>query len=186
MSVDWSKKPEGATHFGPETTDYCAAWYRVEGKEVVSYLELASTNSELKPAIHGSAYYHPLEDLESAWNGDGLPPVGTACEFQHRNAPNGVWHPTSIRYSSHAHVIYVDTIDNSEACFTVGDPCKIDFRPIRTAEQIAAEERAKQVEYMVGFIRERRMSVSTPESPKQEAVIAAEALYDAGFRRSVQ
>nr|WP_314569253.1 hypothetical protein [uncultured Pseudomonas sp.] len=188
MNIDWSKAPEGTTHFGPETSSYCAAWYRVDEDEVVSYLELDSTDSELKPAIHGSAYYHSLEDLERPWNGEGLPPVGTVCEFAGFNPEETTFDDPSVgdtvtviaHYLSGCVQVAAFTY-NCAANFgalNVAQGAHGCFRPIRTAEQIAAEERDRAINEMVFGA-----CSCEPDGGNTSAFMICGYLYDAGYRK---
>lgn len=62
-------------------------------------------------------------------------------------------------------------------------PCagSIELRPIRTPEQIAAEEREVEIGEMSRVIRERIKHYSG-----QDAADYSAALYDAGYRKQVQ
>lgn len=118
------------------------------------------------------------------WNGEGLPPVGVECEFRSGlDKSNGwIWRPLledGIKVTVIAH--YSPCNDGElVAVFKYGDDergrqtdqavagC---FRPIRTPEQIAAEEREKAVRDMLLCLK----------LPLAEAT--AYDLYDAGYRK---
>ncbi|WP_218939468.1 hypothetical protein, partial [Bacillus thuringiensis] len=77
--IDWSKAPEGATHFGVENEFYFSAWYKVEGEQILAYTEDGSmwreaTDSCVFPKVSS------LSARPEQWSGEGLPPVGTVCE----------------------------------------------------------------------------------------------------------
>lgn len=105
---------------------------------------------------------------QEAWDGQGLPPVGTVCE----------WHESDgWAYTESKVVAYTD--DGLFVCMQKQgrrpevlriDNC--DFRPIRTPEQIAAEEREKAV---------GDMAMSIQGVPYQYPTLYA--LFDAGYRR---
>ncbi|HFX1372241.1 TPA: hypothetical protein ACRL92_005762 [Pseudomonas aeruginosa] len=160
MSIDWNTAPEGATHWKKEG-DYWFYW--IEG-----------TNKWFRgPSCNVSAEREAKFEArpQEAWDGQGLPPVGIECEykfvrenwqkvkiFAHKPNPNGsisVLFERADRWGAVAHPDY--------------------FRPIRTpeqiaAEQIAAKEREKAIEEMC--FAEETLTV------KQ-----AKALYEAGYRR---
>ena len=151
-----------------------AAVDALKDDEVVYSAENVSLNANY--ATHtNSPVNAECKIVHAEWTGEGLPPAGIDCEFQHRNAPNGIWHPTTIRFSSHAHIIYVDSTEDCEACYAVNDSCGIDFRPIRTPEQIAKEESAKAIDQMV-------IDSQHPMAPLIRDSIFAE-LYAQGYRK---
>lgn len=80
-----------------------------------------------------------LRPARPTWNGEGRPPVGTVCEYQTTSWPAEQWEVREIRYISDYHVVTAeeDGVERS-VCAEIAR-----FRPIRTPEQIAAEERVK-------------------------------------------
>lgn len=77
MNIDWSKAPEGATHY--HIGDDINPWRRI--KDTVAYehyrgkwLMVNSFNKGCMPD-----YYVPIP--QKSWDGQGLPPVGIECEF---------------------------------------------------------------------------------------------------------
>ncbi len=127
----------------------------------------------LEHIIDPTAFDESMQNLiarpvePATWNGQGLPPVGTVCEVKHRDIGwvrcEIVAHKSfSCGGLTHA-IAWIDenTLDQSQG---------LRFRPIRTPEQIAAEEREKAIEEMC--FAEETLTV------KQ-----AKALYDAGYRR---
>lgn len=97
------------------------------------------------------------------WNGEGLPPVGAVCELQDA---------TEVRILAHTKragapvAVYQCTDSESIEAYTASF-----FRPIRTPEQIAAEEREKAIEEIASLIGRGTFS--------QDAA----AIYDAGYRK---
>ncbi|MEZ6841835.1 hypothetical protein, partial [Pseudomonas aeruginosa] len=102
---------------------------------------------------------------QEAWDGQGLPPVGTVCQYRHMIWPE--YRPCEIRYISEESLVAYD--DAQEQLYRT---CDMLFRPIRTPEQIAAEEREKAV---------GDMAMSIQGVPYQYPTLYA--LYDAGYRR---
>ncbi|HCE7209809.1 TPA: hypothetical protein NIB84_000746 [Pseudomonas aeruginosa] len=161
MSIDWSCAPAEATHYC--IGDDLNPWRKIVGTTVYAFnrkkwVMWSSFNEGYMPA-----YYAPIP-LE-AWDGQGLPPVGTVCEYRHMIWPE--YRPCEIRYISEESLVAYD--DAQEQFYRT---CDMLFRPIRTPEQIAAEEREKAV---------GDMAMSIQGVPYQYPTLYA--LYDAGYRR---
>ncbi|MBA5014451.1 hypothetical protein H2O01_29150 [Pseudomonas aeruginosa] len=172
MSIDWSKAPEGATHWEPTGPDFYEGWMKKEGNEWFYWGEGANKWFKGKLFCNVSAEREATFEArpQEAWDGQGLPPVGTTCIVEPHNT---LWGFSST--SGHErkilayHTDYV-WLGNGDTPLETTRIDKVDFRPIRTPEQIAAEEREKAIEEMC--FAEETLTV------KQ-----AKALYDAGYRR---
>ncbi|MGU2021561.1 hypothetical protein ACSEUE_11090 [Pseudomonas aeruginosa] len=168
MSIDWTKAPEGATHYQPESRDFHAAWFRLQGGKARE-MWVVIPGGALEHIIDPTAFDESMQNLiarpaePATWNGKGLPPVGTVCEYRHMIWPE--YRPCEIRYISEESLV---AYDNGQEQFY--RTCDMLFRPVRTLEQIAAEEREKAIEEMC--FAEETLTV------KQ-----AKALFDAGYRR---
>lgn len=172
MSIDWSKAPSSATHYLPEQKDlgWEACWYKKDGDkwfvmncarlEKRGHMEWAVDDPEVDKFV---PLLVPRSAFSSEWNGQGLPPVGAVCEYRHMIWPE--YRSCEIRYISEESLVAYD--DAQEQFYRT---CDMLFRPIRTPEQIAAEEREKAIEEMC-------FAVETL------TVKQAKALYDAGYRR---
>lgn len=118
----------------------------------------------------------PIEQVlrpAASWNGEGLPPVGTVCEYSIGDTDE--WHTCEIRYAGAQLVVF-----NNETWGDQASSSRVKFRPIRTAEQIAATERSKACDEMFGVI------LSIPEENRHNRSDICEALYDAGYRKQVK
>lgn len=172
MSIDWSKAPEGATHWEPSGPDFNKGWMKKEGNEWFYWGEGAKKWFKGKLFCNVSAEREATFEArpQEAWDGHGLPPVGTTCIVEPHNT---LWGFSST--SGHErkilayHTDYV-WLGNGDTPLETTRIDKVYFRPIRTPEQIAAEEREKAIEEMC--FAEETLTV------KQ-----AKALYDAGYRR---
>ncbi|UAN64275.1 hypothetical protein [Serratia sp. JSRIV006] len=72
------------------------------------------------------------------WNGEGLPPVGTVCEFYDCES----WSEVRVKFIGDKYAVLQDERYSVERVYCVADkPQK--FRPIRTPEQIEAERRER-------------------------------------------
>lgn len=110
-----------------------------------------------------------------AWNGAGLPKVGTVCEASTTIDFRG---QCEIIGYYHERAVWVRWTDPEQfASYPIED---IEFRPIRTPEQIAAEEREKAVAAMLEL---------DPYMPNTNLGMMSRAdfcrtLYDHGYRRT--
>ena len=168
--IDWSKAPEGATHFLPEQVarGWVACWYKfVDG----TWFARNVRDCDWYPDHDYQEIFIPLLIGKPApWSGTGLPPVGTVCELFCRKLEQG---PVTVLYISEEFGVFKSHRYHHEQ----GGPLEIyAFKPIRTPEQIAAEQREKAINQMIddtniltGVISDRR--------------IMAGQLYDAGYRK---
>jgi hypothetical protein len=115
------------------------------------------------------------------WTGEGLPPVGTVCEMS-LFASNKWELCLPVHYleqpADHSDqvVVYQDSL-GGEVCYILDPPCSgsIQFRPIRTPEQIAAEEREAEIEVL-------RVLLSKVACDDYHAAVA---VFEAGYRKQV-
>lgn len=102
------------------------------------------------------------------WNGEGLPPVGIECEW-HPNVHG--WVKVKILGRDGSDTWYrASGEEHSQTCRNMAF-----FRPIRTAEQVAAEEREKDIREMA----------SIPKPCGHALYNICADLYDAGYRKQV-
>ncbi|CAI8819791.1 hypothetical protein [Pseudomonas chlororaphis] len=125
----------------------------------------------------------PEENEIQTWTGEGLPPVGTVCEMS-LFASNKWELCTPVYYLNHPidHSDQVVVYQNSlggDVCYILDPPCSgsIEFRPIRTLEQIAAEDRHDAIVAM-RRISKYSQHIGIPDDLFEE-------LYDAGYRKQV-
>lgn len=122
--------------------------------------------------------------MSSEWNGEGLPPVGVVCEFQGDSAkcPFDPWHADlhdGVKCTVIAHFksksldLVAFTFVKPDGNTEVEQSLPGALRPIRTPEQIAAEERDKiinQMEFDTDCLNRGAFT----------------KLYDAGWRKQVE
>lgn len=163
--IDWSKAPEGATHWvqdlTPEMGDKYSGWAKFDGRVYNAF------GGGFWVAETTAFAFIPRPAESTAWGGTGLPPVGTMCEV---DTAAGRQQGTVV-----AHV----TRDGARKAVVQGDDdwwsaAEWDLYPIRTPEQLAAEAREKAVIDLTQFLVGQRHC--------SEAYIA-ERLYDAGYRK---
>lgn len=103
------------------------------------------------------------------WDGSGLPPTETVCEYYCIKGDE--WRKCRIVAYYLAKVVAVDAIDCSAVCLRVGL-----FRPIKTPDQIAAEERQDAIAEMVSLMQGGASTYTYKD--------VMGALYDAGYRKT--
>jgi hypothetical protein len=169
MNIDWSKAPEGATH-------YDASTYRVNSfmkLEDYTWFYWPPESPDPKWIQWGKTTSYNVADMierpkQPTWLGpqDGPPPVGVVCEFSVRG---GDWIRGDIRYLS-ANTCVIGG-ENEEHVY---HPFIISFRAARTPEQIAAEEREKAA-----------IAMSQATQGAKDWMEAFRMLHDAGFTKQV-
>ncbi|HHM6046625.1 TPA: hypothetical protein ACRMOD_000355 [Pseudomonas aeruginosa] len=164
MSIDWNTAPEGATHWEPTGPEFHEGWMKKEWDYWFYWVE--GTNKWFHgPSCNVSAERAAKFEArpQEAWDGQGLPPVGTVCEYY---ADENTWRRCEI--VAHKDGQAVVWVSNAHIWASSGGS----LRPIRTPEQIAAEEREKAVGDMAMSIQGVAYQYPT-----------LYALYDAGYRR---
>lgn len=164
--VDWSKAPEGATHWMPDSRYRQEGFWKREGEANYFFEGGKWAFSGAKPFGHPALVKRPATPQ---WNGEGLPPVGCECLAFYMGQPQGV---VNVRYSGECMILWSED-RQSEQC---GAAEHYLFRPIRTPEQLAAEARERAINEM------RHIA----EHDAHSRAVDYGALYDAGYRRPEQ
>jgi hypothetical protein len=197
MDIDWSKAPEGFPLWLEGTTEEHrkhSGWYRrvdgvfegAFGGQWHGFREGQFFTVHRKPDdhcehSHGNDQGCPEcgEEFAPAWTGEGRPPVGTVCEAK---MPPGLSREVALGWEWRKVEVVKSGMDGAENECLVFDlettrPAWVDeFRPIRTPEQIAAEERETVVAQMLSEINYASFEAS-------HYLVMAERLYDAGYRK---
>ncbi|HCL4178639.1 TPA: hypothetical protein N2C23_005538 [Pseudomonas aeruginosa] len=166
MSIDWSKAPEGATHWEPTGPEFNEGWMKKEGNGWFFWGLGAEWKygGDVSAEREATFEARPQED----WDGRGLPPTGLLVEW--KAGLDHEWRRlTVLAYANGDAWLQPEDGDS----FIVGNPAN--FRRIRTPEQIAAEERSKECDRIFGIL-------SNVEREGNRSDMA-EAIYDAGYRR---
>ena len=175
--IDWSKAPEWATvRLRSAYDETLLAWAESYQEDVrfkrddydqsCSYLAVDCwTQIAMRPSVQD-------------WTGTGLPPVGVACESLWNESGNQWLKVKIFAVNEHGQPIHrweegpkAYEYQASPLTGMTGNPY---FRPIRTPEQIAAEEREAAVQAMLD-------GYSYPNSDIARAVCGY--IYDAGYRK---
>ena len=117
------------------------------------------------------------------WNGEGLPPAGTVCEMRAHKLND--WSKAEIKFASRNVVVWDWDREPSINGLCTAYAHDIEIRPIRTPEQIAAEERATTIQQM---IEESRPALGSGKGMDSVEYVesAFSALYDAGWRKQTE
>lgn len=185
--IDWSKAPEGTTHFCHDAIDG-SHWRDLSG----TYAKYWHSGKWHDHGFHSDAMLDGSLNLEArpvqpAWNGEGLPPVGTVCQVTKGHKHEFVKQFDGKRVRIVAH--YGSEDETPLAVFRVLDETRKTeahyhalvarcFEPIKTAEQIAAEAKAKAMAEMLTLYETGLVESQTDDVPA-----GIEALYDAGYRK---
>jgi len=185
MSVDWSEAPEGATHWDSAELGFMRPSLTVGDWDYFAVGDKWTLYGRINNQIRSDMVTRPV-----TWDGEGLPPVGTVCEISLKSSIDK--HAVDIeRYKSHAgkKVEIVAHHDIGGGCraavyaysndfaFEYHSLIEGHFRPIRTAEQIEADEReeaAIELAYVATGHRDRS---------KDCWISLAKVIYDAGYRK---
>ncbi len=198
MNPDWSKAPQ-ATHYtpgNPEEGLNAVYWRVIEGVTVKAWAVRSS--GSIAECLSSCAFDLNRPDaIVKVWDGEGLPPVGTVCEFAGFNPEETM--PTDPRVGDQVTVIAHFMSGSFEvAAFTFYAPPGFEylqvaqgaygcFRPIRTPEQIAEEARLAELNLMIGAIKDHpsgRHGVDHLTQLKIHEEVCIN-LYDAGWRKQV-
>lgn len=164
ISIDWSKAPEGATRYHPETSKVIEHWLKMVGDEEWIWTSVGKRWAPSIDTVEDGQYH----ERPSAWSGEGLPPIGTVCEWLQGSSHQ--WERIQI-LGYHGRDTWIQQEDaTSTIVGNIGN-----LRPLRTPEQIAAEERESAAKQIC-------VDAGSPELTAGQMAIAYR-LYDAGYRK---
>lgn len=191
MTIDWSKAPEGATHYDcrPHATpafmqkipDDSQRWnYWNRDGELIYY------------GFMPEDQVAQMVQRPSAWTGEALPPVGTVCLFNSNAMHEPDWHHLLPLGEDLEVVIIAHALQpgsglkvavftfNVEGGIQVEMGVREMFRPVRTAEQVAADEKRAEIEAIVAAFR-----YTAGQCTHCLPYSSAERLYEIGVRLQV-
>lgn len=168
--IDWNEWPEGAELWLPNQpgTAQCVVRFSEDGTVWFSYSKTCPWTmwvAESKSSILDRFKYK-----SKGWDGEGLPPVGTVCEFATYHGGDPVWKECKIiaHDDGFAVIAYKGNYSGQS---------NNHLRPIRTPEQIEAEERKAAIDAMYYVFK---------AAPGLSAKEGFAAIYDAGYRKQVK
>lgn len=165
MSYDHSNNPEGATHRSG------ANFYRKTGP---TWMLFGSGGKWIATATDWSWLELNAVSLEAAWTGEGVPPVGTVCEF---GSDKHGWN--EVRVLAHTEIGANGVRQAVSQMGEFGGICiglPEYFRPIRTLEQIAWDDMKKVTAEMLSVFK------SNYEGSLMDGI---QSLYFDGYRKRV-
>lgn len=173
---DWSKAPEGypvwIEDLAPDTGFDGSGWHR---DDVDRY-----TDEDGEYWTKPEEGIYRVHSQAPRWGGTGLPPVGVVCEVMSATA-SGEWLEATIVAHDGAAAVYrlYDGSYGGDLEFFEDNPARPLFRPIRTPEQIAAEERDVAIKNMVD-----RFALYSHPDIQWRALF--EQMYDCGCRMTAE
>jgi hypothetical protein len=179
MKIDWTKQPEGFPLWLEGTNEEHrkhSGWYRRVG-EVFE----GAFGGQWRAVREGQFFTVHSKPEPQAWTGVGLPPVSTVCEYRRAHE----WQKVEV------FAVKPNYNGSHTALFTYENGCwaccaePSFFRPIRTPEQIAAEEREKAIEDLYFTINWSESRETWPIISKARKADYAKAV-DAGYRKQVK
>lgn len=176
MEIDWSKAPEGATHYRKD--GYCSSTGGVQYYK----LDRAGWRYWVETIGHGwkecsqpcNGFLEIPAKHATSWTGEGLPPAGEWCEILSVPEPAGAWCKGKILYISKSSCVWCWDEKQIDMC---ANTFEMEFRPIRTPEQIAAEERKAGIELFIEDMRKVNGCGFTSR---------AEDLWDMSYRKQAK
>lgn len=179
----WQTAPAGATHYQPARGEgFNPVFWRVENGvpgEAWAVMGNSTLQHIPKPSYIDDVFERLIPRPAPQWNGEGLPPIGLVCEVDNPHEP-GEWHECTILV--HDGEIAVFGCCNGYPYVYDGQSAD-SFRPIRTPEQIAADERLHKISNACTAIARTldQFASDIPGGAAARAVI--EAMIDAGYKR---
>lgn len=179
MSIDWI---EGATHYHENTRCF---YKKVEG--VWNLMSDGMDHGRSSSLYNGEISEYDLIERpkqQQAWSGpeDGLPPIGLEVEATYDDGSYswGYWLNTKVLCYGEERTFVNQLSRGTEDTWIEGaiTSAGLKYRPIKTAEQLAAEKKGRDVTDMLCI-------VTSSELKGRGLSAQLEALYDAGFKREV-
>lgn len=190
--IDWSKAPEGATHCTPgDQLRTCTVFWRVVDGIALEAWALSNDRGITDHFTYGkdgcSGFVRDFAVVRpnQPWTGAGLPPVGTVCEIhgtvgQELRDEEFSWRQVEI--IAHTNFGGGDVaVGRDLECATLGWGIASKFRPIRTPEQIAAEERLHKIRNACTAISGALDELRGITKVERAALSVIEAMIDAGY-----
>ncbi|MGE8302827.1 MAG: hypothetical protein ACN6PW_00040 [Pseudomonas kermanshahensis] len=183
--IDWSKAPEWADGHGLVAYHgITEVWlnmdqYAVVGAEDRAYPYGGGTGENRHNFTRGQVQY--ITPRPGQWDGTGLPPVGAACERRFHDKEGSSWQRVTITAHGHKKIMCLEETGDEWAHFGL----EVSFRPARTPEQIAEEERLAGLNEMIRCIKDHPLGTHGI-SHLQELMIhedVARDLWEAGYRK---
>lgn len=169
--------PEGAITVDQSTVDREVYTYSANKKLGYTGVFLSVIADDPDEEVTRAQWQAAVDALNESvtWTGAGLPPVGAVCEanITAMFRSEGVWDRAEVIAHTKIGVTNMAVVNSGSS---IGWGAAHQFRPIRTPEQIAAEEKGRAVTDMLCI-------VSGSDLKGRGVINQLEALYDAGYRK---
>lgn len=172
--IYWDKEPTATHYVVSFEPGIPSGFYRADGVKMRDVAREDEYTFRLDDVHPGRLL--ELIERPTQWSGKGMPPAGTVCEHKRVHE----WQKVEV------FAVKPNYNGSQTALFTYENGCWAGcaepslFRPIRTAEQIAADERIQKVRNALTAIKAGK------NFPNESLVVATvEAMIDAGFVRQV-
>jgi len=152
--IDWSKIVKDAEFAGSISGEQLPVFYKNVTDSSYEYHYPGEGGWSGK--IIGKPACVPLILRPSpSWNGQGLPSVGAVCEMRHDSWHLNNWPKVTVKYASAEYFITEDGAGEQH-----WHAHSVKFRPIRTPEQIAADERETAINELRKHIDPRASAIA--------------------------
>ena len=169
--VDWDKAPSGATHYNKECS---CPWLKETPPSFYNSEDWVEYTQDNYEDHFSNAVKRPEEIKNKEWSGEGVPPVGTVCEY---SLTGGEWFKCKIMYtlsgSDDCFVAWCDYLGMDQYLTFSSERYKLQLRKIKTPEQVAEEERLQAIGEMLS---------SVDRYSTLKGIMCA--LYNAGYRKT--
>lgn len=178
----------------PEYSDSLAQWKARPGGLRIFGCKKLTLADDFETAKVTRAEWQAAVDALNApkvveWDGVGDPPVGTVCEYDARPVGKGdpLFVTVEVKYVSDQSIVIICTdVPDGEKKENIGVELALmnglamrgKFRAIRTADQVAADERKKSIDEMVFGV-----CGCEPDGGNTATFMVCGFLYDAGYRK---
>lgn len=154
--IDLRKKPDGATHYAPAGDERAFRWFNMDKGQFGASWMYGRWDLFDRPSNRDD-----MVEIKVQWNGEGLPPVGTVCDFSTNFG----------RDMQQGCVLFADynvILMSGYTLIELSNPGH-GLRPIRTPKQIAADELQGGIDYVARVVAAFRGSHDPSEKDKSLA-----------------
>lgn len=118
------------------------------------------------------------------WDEFGFPPAGVSCEFTSNDGYN--WKPCRILYADELSILTGELEGKADRRLLRKCDADVKFRPARTAEQVAAEEREKARTEVLNAMTANGKTANEPEALWQFRLKVVGEMLDMGYRKDTK
>lgn len=179
--IDWKKSPEWANAViasadGQEF--YVSQFGGISARQRVGYSVVDDDASA--DMIHPHDWML-IETRHPAWSGEGLPPAGTVCELRAHKLTE--WSAAKIEFAFRNVIVWDWIGEPSMNGLCTAYAHNVEIRPIRTPEQIAADEREKARDYALNTMTGEGWTEGETEEQWQFRLKIVSEMLDMGYRK---